>query len=267
MSKTSVLEAHGQRLEVAPWRGGLATSYRVHGREIFYLDQASFDGGGSVRGGIPVLFPWAGPLPDGTFGVEGKLPQHGVARQSAWEEAGPGIFVLRSSEETLKVYPWKFELRQKFELTPDGLYLETHVLNLDERSMPVQLGFHPYFAVTDKSKLEFELPGRVYRDSDTPDRADQVFPGTLAFTDQPLDWELRDLQQRRAVMREGSHSLTLEWSPDFPVFVCWHLWDKPFVCLEPWSAGRFAQTTADPDLWHVAPGESRMAWWRIRCDS
>lgn len=254
-----ILEHGSQRLEAAPWRGGLAFSYRVDGEEVLYLDRASFDDPAkNVRGGIPVLFPWAGPLPEGTFGTSGALPQHGLARQATWEVEGEEL-VHRS--ET--VFPWKYELRVHFELGEE-LRIVSSVTNHDSREMPVQLGFHPYFAVEDKSTLTFDLPAATYRDNDEPSRPDHPFPGRLPLTERAIDWELRGLSERKAVMT-GRRRLELRWSERFPVLVVWSLLDKPgFVCLEPWTAGRFAQSTGDPDLWHVAPGATESAWWSVK---
>jgi len=251
---------HGrQRLEAAPWRGGLAFSYQVDGEEVLYLDRATFDDPAkSVRGGIPVLFPWAGPLPEGTFGTSGPLPQHGLARQAVWELMGEEL-VHRSSA----VFPWSYEVRLRFSLTDEGLRLETSVTNHDSREMPVQLGFHPYFAVEDKATLSFELPASTYRDNDEEGRPDHAFPGKLPLTERGVDWELRDLSERRCAM-VGRRRLELRWSERFPVLVVWSLLDKPFVCLEPWTAGRFAQATGDPDLWRVAPGATESAWWSMQ---
>lgn len=254
-----IIEHGRQRLEVAPQRGGLATSYRVDGEEVLYLDRATFDDPAkNVRGGIPILFPWAGPVTEGTFGVAGALPQHGLARQAVWEVTGDEL-----SHRSNSVFPWKYEVRQRFQLSASGLRLETFVTNLDTREMPVQLGFHPYFAVENKAALKFELFAERYRDADEPGRPDHAFDGRLPLTERGVDWELRGLGERRAAMT-GRRRLELTWSERFPVLVVWSLLDKPFVCLEPWTAGRFAQSTDDPDLWWIAPGATESAWWAMQ---
>ena len=60
--------------KIAPARGGLLTSFSVDNTEIFYLDRETFnDVIKNVRGGIPLLFPNAGPLKVSLY----NLPQHG----------------------------------------------------------------------------------------------------------------------------------------------------------------------------------------------
>ena len=65
----------------------------------------------------PVLFPIVGKLVGGKYRAEGKefsLPGHGFARTSDFqcvrESDGEIVFKLNWSDETLKVYPYKFTL-------------------------------------------------------------------------------------------------------------------------------------------------------------
>jgi galactose mutarotase-like enzyme len=60
-------------LEVVPERGGMITRWQICGQDILYLDADRFaDPGLSVRGGIPILFPICGNLPDNAFLYQGK---------------------------------------------------------------------------------------------------------------------------------------------------------------------------------------------------
>ena len=71
---------HGEVLaEVAPARGALVTRLRVGDREVLYLDRATLDDPSkNVRGGVPLLFPFAGKLADDTLTLTGtKMKQHG----------------------------------------------------------------------------------------------------------------------------------------------------------------------------------------------
>ena len=76
------IRSNNTEAKVAPERGGLVTNFSVNGTEIFYLDRATFtDLDENVRGGIPILFPNAGPLKEnGLY----SLPQHGFARRMPW---------------------------------------------------------------------------------------------------------------------------------------------------------------------------------------
>lgn len=61
------------RLEIVPEKGGIVTNWKIQGQNILYLDQERFKNPSlSVRGGIPVLFPICGNLPENIFYFEDK---------------------------------------------------------------------------------------------------------------------------------------------------------------------------------------------------
>ena len=144
----------GDVLRVVPERGGLISGWRCNGHEVVYLDLQRFlDPDQSVRGGLPVLFPMTGglpnnelPLPQGIF----KLAQHGFARQVPWELAalpdGRGVqLILSETAETLQVYPFRFQLTMDVRLAPGALEISATVENRDQAVMPFSFGLHPYF--------------------------------------------------------------------------------------------------------------------------
>ena len=123
----------GDLLRVVPERGGLVTGWRCKGKELIYLDLERFlDPAQSVRGGIPILFPICGGLPDNTLPLpQGNFPlgQHGFARQLPWQltalEDGQGIALeLKDSETTLTSYPFSFLLRLELRLVPGALEID-----------------------------------------------------------------------------------------------------------------------------------------------
>ena len=127
--KTYILsdETANSALEVVPERGGIATSWLVEGKEIFYLDAERFANPDlTVRGGIPILFPICSNLPDNTYthkGVQRKLKQHGFARDLPWRIAEPVTegcaaltLILDSSDQTLAVYPFDFQLAFPYQI-------------------------------------------------------------------------------------------------------------------------------------------------------
>lgn len=72
----------------------------------------------------PILFPIVGKVKNGKYKVDGnvyELPQHGLGRISEFELANKTTdtvsFKLWYSDETQKVYPYKFELIVSYVLT------------------------------------------------------------------------------------------------------------------------------------------------------
>ena len=78
----------GDRLRIIPERGGLVSTWCCKGREMLYFDEERYsDSTKSIRGGIPILFPICGNLPNDEYSIDGilyTLPQHGFARNMPW---------------------------------------------------------------------------------------------------------------------------------------------------------------------------------------
>ncbi len=272
-------------LQICPERGALVTSLRWRERELIFLDHESFlDPAKNVRGGIPILFPICGPVHADQYLVDGKtytLKQHGVARLGAWRvlehHATSILLELEATPQTLAAYPWMFKLRFEYLLEANGLTIRQHYSNGSDRPMPIQFGFHPYFQLN-KTGLSVSIPATRYRDTNA-NGAECPFGGQLDFeaAGPPLktatggaaesaDLEFCDVSAGHSCIRAGSEKLRIELDcplNDFPYLVFWTLRGSEFVCLEPWSAPRFAMNTGH-DLKLVPPGEDFSTWVKIR---
>ncbi|GHG65169.1 aldose epimerase [Comamonas sp. JC664] len=259
---TYALVDGGCRVEVIPSRGAIVTRMHVDGDELLYLDEATVaDPAKNVRGGIPVLFPIAGPLPGDTYSVEGRsysLPQHGFARKLPWQvrqaEASRLVVTLSSSEETLRHFPWRFEAQLRFSLVGTRLTLEFEVENQDTRPLPLHLGFHPYFRVPDAAKSQARVDTDATRAWDNRRGQDVAFTG-LDLTEEEVDLHLKDHSQPGTTLGRGPglEPIRLSWSPEYRVLVVWTLHGKDFVCVEPWTAAKGALATGEA-LPSVQPG-------------
>src|ERR1035437_2131349 len=100
----------GSQVSYCPERGGLITSLIFRGREILYMDEDTLRNPKvSVKGGIPVLFPNAGPIDSPQFP---GLKQHGFARDLQWQankKADTFLLTLTSDDETKKVFPFSLQ--------------------------------------------------------------------------------------------------------------------------------------------------------------
>ena len=104
----------------------------------------------------PILFPIVGRLKNDTYRIENKtyeLPRHGFARnfefQIVNQTESSVVFVLESNSETLKNYPFEFELRLEYELDENELKMKYSVENKSEVTMPFSIGAHPAFTIED----------------------------------------------------------------------------------------------------------------------
>ncbi|GAX42064.1 aldose 1-epimerase [Tolypothrix sp. NIES-4075] len=269
--KTYVLtdETTNSQLEVVPERGGIITKWRVNGQEIFYLDAERFTNPElSVRGGNPILFPICGNLPDNTYTFQGKeysLKQHGFARDLPWDvtnqvtqDKASLTVVLNSNEQTRAVYPFDFELAFTYQMQGNTLEVQQNYTNKSSSPMPFSFGFHPYFAISDKTQLEFEIPSREYQDQKTKEI--HSFNGNFDFNRDEIDVAFKQLTSQSASVTDRSRKLklTLDYDDAFPILVFWTLKGKDFYCLEPWSAARNSINTGE-HLTILEPGASYSA--------
>jgi len=90
-----------------------------------YSDKSLFEQGKDIDGGIPIVWPQFGP---------GALPQHGFARVKTWHVGKKNTngdvsveLLLSQDEDTLKVWPHKFNLTLTVRLSEQSFYQELTV--------------------------------------------------------------------------------------------------------------------------------------------
>jgi galactose mutarotase-like enzyme len=236
------------RVVVAPPRGGMVTRFVVGHSNVLYLDAATLrDQTKNVRGGIPVLFPIAGRLPDDKYVVDGTtftMKQHGFARNMPWAivdqatDGGARVGLsLSPTSVTRAQYPFEFRLEMTYLLADGQLTVRTRVSNLGERPMPVSPGLHPYFQLGDAEKAG----ARVLTDGTQAwdNRAGRVVPlaTPIDLTADVVDLHVLDHWPRTVrLMRPGDRDLELALGVPDRVLVIWTERGKDFVCVEPWMA-------------------------------
>lgn len=253
------------RVEIVPERGGIVTNWKIQGQNILYLDQERFKNPSlSVRGGIPILFPICGNLPDNIFYFEEKkyiLKQHGFARDLPWKVIGQSqdncariILSLKSNQQTLEVYPFEFELIFSYELIGKKLIIAQSYENKSDKIMPFSAGFHPYFYCSDKSKLKLNIPATEYSNKTGEERF--TFDGNLDYDTAEIDIAFTKLEGNKASFTDEKRNLkvTLKYDDFFSTLVFWTLQDKEYICLEPWSSPRNSINTKE-QLKYLQPEE------------
>jgi len=264
------------RLEVVPERGGIITRWQVRGQDLLYLDGDRFaDPSLSVRGGIPILFPICGNLPNNTYTHQGKtytLKQHGFARDLPWtvSDSSPsdGItLTLTSNNQTYAVYPFDFELTFTYRLQGNALLIQQRYVNRSPEPMPFSTGLHPYFAVSDaaseKNQLQFDIPATQV--TNQIDQIQHPFSGQFDFGQTEIDAAFRPVARQEASVTHSGHRLTLSYDAIYATLVFWTIKGKDYYCLEPWSAPRNAMNTGE-DLTLLQPGATAETWVKLAID-
>ncbi len=257
------------RLEVVPERGGIITKWRIQGQSLLYLDEERFaDPTMSIRGGIPILFPICGDLPDDAFyyrGQEYKIKRHGFARDLPWEvvntatETGAEITLkLESNDQTRAVYPFEFQLQFTYILKGNTLTIKQEFSNDSQEIIPFSVGLHPYFWIGDKSNLELDIPASQYLDQIS--QKIHPYTGSFDFEEDEIDVALFPLSRHFASATNSQQKLKLNltFSELYANLVFWTVKGKEYYCLEPWTARRNALNTGE-QITLLEPGQSCQA--------
>lgn len=251
--KVETVKTHERNeISICPERGGIITSLKIGDRELLYMEEETFlDQQKNVRGGIPVLFPNAGPNDNPEFP---EIKQHGFARTSEWksEKIIENEFseTLMSDDISKEIYPYDFKLNMAGKIENNGSFtIVQSITNLEkEKSMPISMGLHPYFRVpnTEKKNIKFDFEGG----KTIEDNADKWMNGKSVSIDNP---KLKNPEAKIKVSIPGLGILILDISSEFQKIWIWSLPDKDFVCIEPVmrDSGGF---TTDPEL--VEAGKS-----------
>lgn len=248
--------------------GAVVLSYRPTGHaEVIYRPSRGdlqYNRGDSFHGGIPVCWPQFG----NRFSKD--LPQHGFARKMVFEVRGTEYteemteitLGIRSSEETLKIWPHEFDLECKISVSMK-LNLELRTRNTGSKPFDFSCGFHPYFRLRNRDLAYVKgLDGLSYFNGITgcPDEVnvgdfelksevDHIF----SLPEAPRhDAAVIDESLGRAIaMAASGLSKIVVWNPGEKVPADQEAGDEmKFVCVEPvseWPGGR----TLEPGSEHV----------------
>ncbi|MBR6021088.1 MAG: hypothetical protein IK066_01565, partial [Kiritimatiellae bacterium] len=153
------------RVLLDPDRGALVRSWVVpvgrtsSAERLHFEPWADAPSPPDLRGGIPVLFPFAGrvaappALVPGTWRWNGRLhdsmPIHGFAHSLPWTVLSAtrhsALLALSDTPATRALYPFPFELRLRVSFrSPTALSLRLSVRNTGTEPLPCTPGFHPY---------------------------------------------------------------------------------------------------------------------------
>lgn len=251
------------QLEVVPERGGIITRWQLRSHDLLYLDTERFANPElSIRGGIPILFPICGNLPNNAYTHQGKqysLKQHGFARDLPWQVTDTSsepvsiTLSLMSNNQTYAVYPFDFCVDFTYRLNGDSLEIDQRYTNQSSEPMPLSTGLHPYFLVTDKSQLQLDIPANQYQNQITKET--HSYSGTLDLTQEEIDIAFGSPSRQDASVTDSQRQIkmTLSWDSAYTTLVFWTVKGKDYYCIEPWTAPRNALNTQE-HLIYIDPG-------------
>lgn len=208
----------------------------------------------------PLLFPIIGKVVNSKYKVDEniyEIPAHGLARISDFNllsQTDDSItFELKYSDESIKVYPYKFSLYITYTLEGNTVKVTYKVMNLDDKDIYFSIGAHPAFmcpiekneiledcylkfnkkesssviSITEETYLSRKRK-EYLNDLDTISLSKEVFKdGVLVFD---------DLKSDVITIKSKKHNKSL--SVEFAGFPYMGIWapeaGAPFLCIEPW---------------------------------
>ncbi len=203
-------------------------------------------------GQAPVLFPFIGQLIDNKFrynGVEYSMQKHGFARKLPFKvrsvDGARAVFYLESDIETLKKYPFEFELEEIFELKGGALINTAIVRNKTAGEMYFSYGAHPGFNCEIGDTIEFELPETL--ETEQIDSENLVIKEKFPVLNNEREITITaNIFDKDALILSGIKSdslkiksprLNRELKFNFgscPLLGIWAKPGAPYVCIEPW---------------------------------
>ena len=191
---------------------------------------------------------------------------HGVAWQRPWNvvSSGANQAELAYTHSADAHWPFAFDLRQRFVLTPDALEVHLAITNRAATPQPVGLGWHPYFPKRPRSRLHIELSERWDNDGSGLPTRKVPQPGIdsdvahLAFDNCFEGW--------KGPARIRDEKLSLRLTSSLPYLVVFTPDTKPYYCVEPVSHVSNALHMSDPaahGLRALAPGATFDAWMKL----
>ena len=281
-------------IEVSEMGAELQSIKDADGRE--YLWQ----GGQKWPRRSPILFPIVCSVENDTYYVDGKayhLPRHGFARDTAFKlihhTETKLTYALHETEETLKVFPFRFNLAVTYRLAGNKLHVIWHVENPGASDLHFQIGGHPAFLAPGCREDE-PLRGVIrlsrspfYNDDEPLTGIKSYIDGSHEMVEVPVEAQgdliafddhffrndsvkIHASQTHRAELLnpDGSPAVTVDYK--CPIIAFWSPYQKqaPFVCIEPWYGlgdprGYEGEFSAKPYMNHLQPGSSFMSEYVI----
>jgi len=264
-------------VSILPAAGNIAFEMKVKGKNAFWFPFASAEEFRKKPAlcGNPLLAPWANRLDENGFYAGGKKyslnlglgnvrldafqhPIHGLLLfASDWtvveHSAGSGSAWVTSRldfarrPEWLAQFPFAHSIEMTYRLQDGALEVSTRVDNRSAETMPLSLGYHPYFQVHDAPRddwtvglaagSQWVLNKELLPTGETrPIREVVANPASVPLRGMALDHVLGDLGANATFWVKGkTQKIEVVYGPKYPVAVVYAPTgqNRDFICFEP----------------------------------
>jgi aldose 1-epimerase len=306
--------AHQTIVSIIPSVGNVAFEMKVKNANVLWFPYASIE---EFRqqprlSGIPFLGPWANRLDDQAFYANGKQykfnmdlgnvrgthPIHGFLSSAPhWNvvetRADSGSAWVTSRLEFFRQpswmaqFPFAHVIEMTYRLRAGVLEVSTRIENLSAEAMPVAIGYHPYFQLTDAPRDDWTVtigartewvlsPDKIPTGETEPIGKLFPEPARIPLRQYDLDHVFGDLirdEEGRALMsvKGRSQQLDVLFGPNYRAAVIYAprpagATSREFICFEPMAgitnALNLAQRGVYKELQSIPPGGSwRESFW------
>ncbi len=208
----------------------------------------------------PNLFPVIGCLKNGSYTFKGKtyqIPKHGIVRNNENIELIPTsenelCFRLRYDENTLKIYPFKFEFLIHFILKKNSIQVKHTVRNEDIEPMFFSLGGHPAFNCPFNERESYKNMCLEFEKNETKPIWEVLNNGLIGTKNYPYLENSNNIQLTKKLFEndalifknlksntvnlkstESGSQIKFEFT-DFPYMAFWAKPAANYICIEPW---------------------------------
>ncbi len=221
-------------------QGAQVTGWSPPGSEpvLFTSPDSAFSPGHPIRGGIPVIFPWFGPL-----AAFPAAPQHGLVRTLPWRldsvTRRDESLTLRLTHDGDGAPFWPERFRLVYEVSfGAALGLRLTVQNPAPRAVAFEEALHTYFGIAEiRSVSVTGLGGRTFIDKTDGMRRKRQRASALRPRGE-TDRIYLDAPDRLAIVDPGRRRITIEKTGAASAVV----WN-------PWAAKAAALGDLGGDLW------------------
>jgi aldose 1-epimerase len=294
-------------VSILPSVGNIAFEMTVKGQNVLYWPYISVEDFKARPGlsGIPFLGPWIDRLDEQAFfangrkhafdmqlgNIRGDMPSHGfVTTTDRWNvveaKADTDSAWVTSRLEFYRQPMWmrQWPFAHTIEITHrlrDGvLEVETTIVNMSAEPMPIAIGFHPYFQLTDSPRDAWTLSvgarthwlltsNKVPTGETEPIERFFPAPQAVPLGEYSLDDVFTDLARddrgRATISVTGkSQRLDIGLGPNYRAATVWSPKDRPFICIEPTAGIIDALNLAARGLYNELQSVAAGGTWRER---
>ena len=283
-------------VRIAPSLGANAYSMKVKGQEILFspYEKLSQLKAKPTLLGTPFLAPWANRLDHDGFYANGKhyaldpavgnyrldgskQPIHGLLNYaSEWKMIGiydgpdEAWYTFRLEFFRIPAYmaqwPFAHMIYITYRLKEGNLEVRTEITNLAFEAMPLVIGYHPYYQLTDAPRDEWKvtLPAREHvklneKLTPTGEREANPYLSPVTLRGKQLDDVFTGLAANAVFSVEGKRQkIEVVYGPKYPVAVVYAPPGRNFICFEPMTGitngANLAHAGKYPELQSIPAG-------------